>query len=146
VPGERRRYAVPGIGTLRLDGFASRRAAAEAGGRRWRFARPRRWSRTIQATDEAGAVVGAFEPHRTRRGGSLRWAGRHLVLRPASGARERYALVDGERELAVVDGKGVGFAAGEDDARRRGRGGARAPALHRLRRPRAGEDARPAVA
>jgi hypothetical protein len=31
-----------------------------------------------------------------------------LTLRPASNWRERYALVDGDRELALVDGKGWG--------------------------------------
>jgi hypothetical protein len=97
-----------GIGALRLEGVASRAATAGAGGRRWRFARPRFWRRTIEATDEAGAVVGSFEPRGMRRGGTLRWAGRQLELRPASRWRGRYALADGERELAVFDGKGWG--------------------------------------
>jgi hypothetical protein len=52
--------------------------------------------------------VGEFEPRGLRRGGTLRWAGRELALRPASRSRERYALADGERELAVFDGKGWG--------------------------------------
>ncbi len=43
-----------------------------------------------------------------RRGGALRWGGRELALRPASRWRERYALVDGERELVLLDGKGWG--------------------------------------
>ena len=30
------------------------------------------------------------------------------MLRPASAWRERYALADGDRELAVLDGKGWG--------------------------------------
>jgi hypothetical protein len=52
--------------------------------------------------------VGEFEPRGLRRGGTLRWAGRELTLRPASRWRERYALADGDRELAVFDGKGWG--------------------------------------
>ena len=53
-------------------------------------------------------MVGEFEPRGLRRGGALRWAGRELELRPASKWRERYALADGDRELAVFDGKGWG--------------------------------------
>ena len=42
------------------------------------------------------------------RGGTLRWAGRELRLRPAGAWRERYALADGERELVVLEGKSWG--------------------------------------
>ena len=35
-------------------------------------------------------------------------AGRELALRPASRWRERYALADGDHELAVFDGRGWG--------------------------------------
>ena len=51
-------------------------------------------------------MVGEFEPRSVRRGGTLRWA--DLVLRPASHWRERYALADGDRELALLDGKSWG--------------------------------------
>ncbi len=106
--GDRRLYALEGVGTLRLMGLASRTATAEAGGRRWRFGRRGFWRRGIQATDETGIVVGEFEPRGLRRGGALRWAGRELTLRPASSWRERYALADGDRELAFLEGKGWG--------------------------------------
>ena len=43
-----------------------------------------------------------------RRGGTIHWGGRTFALRPASSWRERYALAVGERELAVLDGKGWG--------------------------------------
>ena len=105
---DRRLYALEGVGTLRLLGLASRSATAEADGGRWRFARRGFWQRDIQATDETGAAVGEFEPRTLRRGGALRWAGRELTLRPASSWRERYALADGDRELAVLDGKSWG--------------------------------------
>jgi hypothetical protein len=108
VAGDRRLYALEGYGTLRFEGITSRAATAEADGRRWRIARPRFWSRNIHATDELGTVVGVFEPRTFRRGGALRWAGRELALRPASSWRERYALADGELELAVIDSKGWG--------------------------------------
>lgn len=108
APGDRRLYTLDGVGTLRLKGLASRAALAEAGEGSWRIARSGFWRRTIQATAPTGAVVGEFEPGGIRRGGSLHWAGRGLTLRPASRWRERYALADGELELAVFDGKGWG--------------------------------------
>lgn len=108
TPGDRRLYALEGVGTLRLTGFASRTANAEAGRRSWQIARRGFWQRVIQATDAEGTAVGEYEPRTLRRGGILRWAGRELTLRPASAWRERYALADGARELAVLDGKGWG--------------------------------------
>lgn len=106
--GGRRLYAVEGVGTLRLEGMASRSATAAAEGMSWRFARRRFWSRDIEATDLAGDKVGLYEPRGLRRGGTLHWAGRELILRPASRWRERYALADGDTELAIFDGKGWG--------------------------------------
>jgi hypothetical protein len=100
-----RLYALEGVGTLRLEGWAGRTATAEADGRSWRLARRGFWQRIIQATDVAGTPVGEFEPRDLRRGGALRWHGRSHAVRPASRWRERYALVDGERELAILDGK-----------------------------------------
>jgi hypothetical protein len=103
-PGERRLYVLERVGTLRLEGVASQRATAEADGERWRLGRPRFWSRATEATDASGAVVGEFEPRTVRRGGVVRWAGRELALHPASSWRERYALTDGDRELALLEG------------------------------------------
>jgi hypothetical protein len=108
TPGDRRLYSLEGVGKLRLKGFASRTATTEAGGSRWRITRHGFWRRVIQATDAAGTAVGEFEPRALRRGGTLRWAGRELALRPASHWRERYALADGDHELAILDGKGWG--------------------------------------
>jgi hypothetical protein len=108
TPNDRRLYLLEGVGTLRLLGFGSRAALAEADGGTWRFGRRRWWQRGIQATDAVGVVMGEFEPRTVRRGGALRWAGRELSLRPASAWRERYALADGDRELALLEGKGWG--------------------------------------
>jgi hypothetical protein len=105
---DRRRYEVDGVGALRLGGFLSRGATAEAGTATWAFDRRGFWQTTIEATDAAGGLVGSFDPRTLRRGGSLRWGDRDLELRPASRWRERYALADGDRELAVLDGKGWG--------------------------------------
>lgn len=105
---DRRLYALDGVGTLRLEGWTSRRATAEAGSAGWRIARSGFWQRAIEAVDAAGITVGEFEPNTLRRGGAVRWDGRELTLRPASMWRERYALADDERELVVLDGKGWG--------------------------------------
>lgn len=106
--GERRLYALEGVGTLRLQGLFARAATAEAEGTRWQIARRGLLGRRIEAIDETGSAVGEFEPRSLRRGGTLRWAGRELALGPASRWRERYALADGDRELALLDGKGWG--------------------------------------
>lgn len=108
VAGDRRLYALGDVGTVRLQGLASRAAIAEAGTSSWRITRRGFWQRVIHATDAAGTAVGVFEPRSLRRGGTLRWAGRELALRPASHWRERYALADGDHELAILDGKGWG--------------------------------------
>jgi hypothetical protein len=108
TPGERRLYTLAGVGALRLQGLFSRAATADADGKTWRFARAGFWRRRIVATGTAGTTVGEFAPNTLRRGGTLRWNGRELRLRPSSAWRERYALADDERELAVLDGKGWG--------------------------------------
>jgi hypothetical protein len=62
----------------------------------------------IEASDAAGTPVGAYEPRTFRRGGALTWQGRDYGLRPASAWKQRYALLDGDRELATIEGKGWG--------------------------------------
>jgi hypothetical protein len=108
-PDDRRQYDLDGVGSIRVGGLFSRAATAtEAGGASWTFDRPSLWRRTIEASDAAGAVVGSFDPRSIRRGGALTWRGRDFELRPASAWKERYALADGDRELALLDGKGWG--------------------------------------
>lgn len=108
VAGDRRRYELERVGTLRLGGWFSRSAAAEAGAERWTFARRGLLSRAVQATDALGERVGTFEPRAFRRSGTLHWCGLVLALRPASAWRERYALVDGEHEIAVLQARSWG--------------------------------------
>jgi hypothetical protein len=105
---DRRTYELAGVGSIRLPSiFARGPALATADGGSWRLER-RLWSRAAFATDDAGSVVGDFHARTFRRGGTLRWNRHELSLRPASAFRERYALADGEREVAVFDGKGWG--------------------------------------
>jgi hypothetical protein len=105
---DRRAYRLGDLGTLRLGGITARTAHADAGGRRWTFSRQGFWRRTVRATGEGGAASGQFAQRSLRRGGPLRWGERELALRPASRWRERYALVDGDVELAVFDARGWG--------------------------------------
>jgi hypothetical protein len=104
---DRRLYALDRVGTLRFEGFGSRRAEAVAGDEHWRFSR-RTFARTIEAAGATGARAGTFAPALLRGGGALRWQGREYVLRPTGFTRQRYELVSGERTLAVVDPKGWG--------------------------------------
>ena len=106
--GDRRLYALEGIGTLRLDGTFARSATAEAGRDTWRFTQRGFWRRVIQAADAAGTVVGEFLPRDIRRGGTLRWGRRELTLQPISPLRERYILTEGDRDLVLIDGKSWG--------------------------------------
>ena len=105
---DRKLYVLDGVGTLRLQGWLSRGATAEAGGRGWELARRGIFTSGFEATDASGTTVGAFHGRTLRRGGTLQWGTRELDLRPASAWRSRYALADGERELAIFDGKGWG--------------------------------------
>ena len=102
-PGERRLYEISGVGTVRFEGFFSRRATAEASADAWSFARSGFWRSKIEAFDAGGTAVGSFNPRAMRRGGSLRWQDRDLELRLASMGTGRYALADRDRELAVFD-------------------------------------------
>jgi hypothetical protein len=102
--GDKRRYELDGIGTLRLGGWATRWATAEAGERRWGFARRGILGTRVQATDPAGTVVGGFEGRSIKRGGPLRWQEHDYALQPDSRWRQRYALVDGNRTLATMEG------------------------------------------
>ena len=108
TPHDRRLYTLEGVGTIRLEGMFSNGATAQADDETWRFTRRGIWHPSIEATDAAGLVAGEFRPRDIRRGGTLRWAGRELALRPVSALRERYALRTGEHDLAVLDGKSWG--------------------------------------
>lgn len=106
--GDKRRFELNGIGTLRLGGWASRWATAEAGERKWGLARRGILKSVVQATEPDGTVVGEFEGRSLKRGGGLRWEDAEYTLEPDSRWKEHYALVDGERTLATLEGKGWG--------------------------------------
>lgn len=107
--GDKRRYELEGVGTLRFGGWASRWATAEVGVRRWGLARRGILRSRIESTEPGGSVVGVFEGRSLKRGGSLLWEGDEYALRPDSRWRERYALDDESgRTLAVLDGTGWG--------------------------------------
>ena len=105
LPGARRLYAIHGVGTLRLTGWGSRTAIAEAGGRAWQMSCRGLLASVIQAADAAGAVAGEYRAPTLRRGGLLRWGDRELAVRPDSLWRERYLLVEGDRRLATIEAR-----------------------------------------
>ena len=108
-PEDRRRYVLDGVGSLRLEGWggqprdARRRRALVAGRPRGLLEAARRGRPTPR-----GTPVADFEPRSFKRGGILRVGGRELRIAPASRWKERYALKDGERELAVLEAKSWG--------------------------------------
>lgn len=113
-PDDRRLYALEGVGTVRVEGWRSPRATAETGSRSWHFTRRGFWRRAVEATDAFGGNAGTFQPRGRRRvgrgdrGGTLTWSGREFALRPSGMGRERFALVEGDHEIVVVDGQGWG--------------------------------------
>src|SRR4051794_12435134 len=94
TPGDRRLYTLEGAGTLRLDGWFSRGATAQAGDGSWRFERRGVFQKVMVATGAAGALDGEFRGRTLRRGGELRWGEQRLELRPSSAWRQRFALAD----------------------------------------------------
>ena len=108
APDDRRLYRLGDVGSIRLNGLFSRSATAESTGKRWQLSRRGIFGTSSVALDETGRTVGEFEPRGLRRGGSIRWGDHELTLRAASAWRERYALADGDIELALLDGKGWG--------------------------------------
>jgi hypothetical protein len=102
---DQRLYALEDLGTLRLDspdGQRSRLATAAAGDRRWHLAHVGPFMNTIHAVDTSGAVVGRYDDAGLRDGGALRWSRRALALRCASRWKDRYALLDGDVEIAMI--------------------------------------------
>ena len=107
TPDDRRLYTLAGVGILHLD-RRSRSATAQAGHRSWRIERTGLWRPVVAATGAGDTVVGEFRSAWALGGGPLRWGDRELGLRAASWWHTRYALADGERELATVEGTGLG--------------------------------------
>jgi len=107
APADRRLYVLNGIGTLRLTGWASRTATAEAGGLAWQMTHRGLLQPVIEASDAAGAIAGEYRG-RAHRGGVLRWVGRELAVRPDSLWPDRYVLVEDDRRLATIEGRGWG--------------------------------------
>jgi hypothetical protein len=105
--GDRRLYALGGVGTLRLEGVFGWNATATAGSASWRISRGI-LTRRIEAIDALGEVIGDFHGRLLSSGGALRWGTRELTLRRSSVLRERYALADGVHELAHFEVKSWG--------------------------------------
>jgi ABC-2 type transport system permease protein len=107
------RYALEGVGTLRVEGDWQR-ASARAGGASFRFAGSSPWSFRLNATanDAAGSLTGGYQ----HRGRVLRWGGRELQLRRASlwptlgwRALVAWMLVTPQRESRKKNYAGLGW-------------------------------------
>jgi hypothetical protein len=106
--GNGRLYAIEGVGRLRLTGWTSRAGTAEAGGRSWQIVCHGIWQPVVQASDATGDIVGEGIARTPHDGATLRWSDRELALRADGLWRDRYILVDGDRRLATIDGRGSG--------------------------------------
>lgn len=100
-PKDRKLYALKGVGQLRLEGLFASRATAEVPDGRWKFDR-RGMRGPLRAFDPSGTFTGRFEP-RLFGGGTLMWRRHDMAVRRASSENDRYALADGDRELALFD-------------------------------------------
>jgi hypothetical protein len=108
---DRRLYALPGVGNLRVGGWLSRTVEASTGGESYIFEKRGIFGRVFTAVDSAsGAQVAELRPRSVRRGGTIVWRTAEWELRPAALLAERYALArPGEaRELATVESSGWG--------------------------------------
>jgi hypothetical protein len=108
---DRRLYALPGVGNLRLGGWLSAKVEASTGGDTYTFQKRGILGRVFTATDaRTGAQVAEFRPRSIRRGGTITWQATEWDLRPAALLSERYALArpGQDRELATVEGRGWG--------------------------------------
>ena len=107
TPGDRRLYDLPGVGTLRLPGLFARVATAEADASRWQLRKRGLLGRAVDATDLTGSQGGGSSPTAFAEAASCAGtAGSSPCGR--QGWRERYALADGDAELATVESKGWG--------------------------------------
>jgi hypothetical protein len=106
APEDRRVYELGTLGSLRLGGWLMRSATARAGGRSFLFRRAKWFSATVAASDDEDRGIGAFRPSQIRRGGVVQWREAEYSLRPATLIRERYELILGDRQLAVIEATG----------------------------------------
>ena len=105
LPHERNTYQLGDVGTVRRSGFGWRSALGQAREQRWTFTASGVWKVRAQAIDHTGIVVGEYLPRVLRGGGTMRWYGRELALRPTSSWRQRYALNDHGRDIVTVDAR-----------------------------------------
>jgi hypothetical protein len=108
---DRKLYALPGVGNLRLGGWFTRKVQASTGGESYTFDKRGIFSSIFTAHDDStGRQIAEFRPGAIRRGGKLVWRDTEWAVRPAAIFTERYALSrpGDDRELATVEGRGWG--------------------------------------
>ena len=106
--GDKRRFELEGFGTLRLGGWASRWATAQAGARKWGLARRGILSPSSRPPSPTAPWSGSSRAARSSAAAGCAGRTHEYTLEPDSRWKEHYALVDGERRLAMLEGKGWG--------------------------------------
>ena len=90
----------------RLRAHSADASALTRDGTEWKLERAA-MSQKAKALDATGGEAATFEPKGVfKRGGELRTGGHSYELRPASNWKTRYAIAEGERELATLETKG----------------------------------------
>ena len=107
-PGDKRHWTLEGVGDLRWEKglFKNGEARLEASGASWSLERST-FSSKAKALDATGSEAARYEPKVAfSRGGELVVGGRSWTLKPASHWKNRFALLDGEAELATIETEG----------------------------------------
>lgn len=100
---DRKTFLLDGVGELRKHGWFSSAATLSDGAREWEIGR-RGLRQRVHITDATGGEPATYEPKGVfSRGGTLTMGGQTWELRPSSIWKERYALVQGEQEVATVE-------------------------------------------
>lgn len=107
-PDDKRRWTLEGVGELRWEKgmFKNGEATLTADGTTWSLENAT-FSSKATAVDAAGTEVASYEPKSAfKRGGELVVGDRAWALKPAARFKNRYALVDGDTELATIETEG----------------------------------------
>src|SRR4051794_8372544 len=102
---DRRLYTLGDLGSLRLNGLFMRSATAETDLGSFSVTKTRWTSASVVARDPLGEI-GAFHARTLGGGGSLTWIEETYALRHQQPFGETYALLNGDRRLALVTARG----------------------------------------
>jgi hypothetical protein len=104
-PSDRRRYTLGDLGSLRLNGLLMRSATAETAAGSFTVVKTRWTTASVVARGPRGEM-GAFHARTLRGGGRLTWLEEEYALRHEQPLGETYALLHGDRRLALATARG----------------------------------------